>query len=235
MAVRVSTKMSDSYKARHCVGGMLVGTKGTNLMRTDLYGLVHKAQRYHLFGFARELSRANLDDAATRERLLGEVRAIAEMLVDHADNEERYIHPLFAALGDAASSLDDDHRALDARIAEWVGLVEAGRWRELYQASMRLIAEYLHHIDAEERAQVDILWPSYTDAELGAVMAHFKADRNPAAASKDLELMLPALSVPELVGMLRGVRVAVGDAALDRARRLLGSERWAQVEHAIGT
>lgn len=204
-------------------------------MRTDLYGLVHKAQRYHILGFARELSRANLDDAATRERLLSEVRAIADMLIDHADNEERYIHPLYEALGDGAKSLDDDHRALDARISEWLRIVEADRWIDLYRATMRLIAEYLLHIDAEECAQADILWPSYTDSELGAVMARFKAERDPAAASKDLELMLPALSVPELGVLLRGVRAAVGDAPLDRARRLLCAERWAQVEHTLGT
>lgn len=204
-------------------------------MRTDLYGLVHKAQRYHLFGFARELSHADLDDAATRERLLGELRAIAEMLVDHADNEERYIHPLYAALGDGASRLTDDHRVLDAQLADWVRIAESGRWSDLYRASMRLIAEYVLHLDAEERAQADILWPGYTDAELGAVMARFKAERSPAAASKDLELMLPALSAPELRALLRGVRAAGGDAALDRARRLLSAERRAQVEQAIAT
>jgi hypothetical protein len=32
--------------------------------------------------------------------LLGKVRAVADMLVDHADSEERYIHPLYAALED---------------------------------------------------------------------------------------------------------------------------------------
>jgi hypothetical protein len=204
-------------------------------MRTDLYGLVHKAQRYHLFGFARELSRANLDDAATRQRLRGEVQAIAEMLIDHANNEERYIHPLYEASGHGAISLDQDHRALDGRIAQWLQIVESDRWSDLYRATMRLVAEYLLHIDAEERAQADILWPSYTDSELGAVMTRFKDERDPSSASRDLELMLPALSVPELGGLLRGVRSAVGDAALERARTLLGAERWTQVEHAMGT
>ena len=110
-----------------------------------------------------------------------------------------------------------------------------GRWSELYRASMRLIAEYLLHIDAEERAQVDVLWSNYGDAELGAVLTCFKAERPPAAAQKDLELMLPALSVSELARLLGGVRAAAGDAALDPARSLLGAERWAQVEHAIGS
>ncbi|HTQ06785.1 MAG TPA: hemerythrin domain-containing protein [Polyangiaceae bacterium] len=217
-------------------------------MRVDLYYLVHKAQRFQLFGFARELSRADLGDAGVRERVATEVRELVALLEDHARNEEKHVHPLFArsggegaaagtAGGGAVESIEREHRALERHFAELTAVVDGGRWSEVYPATMRLIGEYLLHIDEEERAQAEVLWPRYTDEELGAVVARFKAERAPAAARADFSLMLPALSVPELARVLGGVRSSApkehADAMLDLARVALGAERWAQVEEVL--
>jgi hypothetical protein len=163
-------------------------------MRTDLYGLVHKAQRHRLFTLGHELGRAEIDDPPTRTHLASAVREIAAMLADHAENERRYLHPLFARLGGVAETIEREHHELEAALDRWVEIVDQGRWAELYRATMRIIGEYLLHLDAEERAQAEILWPSYTDAELAAVMARFKAERAPAAARADLALLMPVLS-----------------------------------------
>lgn len=166
-------------------------------MRTDLYGLVHKAQRHRLFALGRELGTAEVDDPATRTHLAGAVREIVAMLADHAENERRYIHPLFARIGAAAEGIEREHHELEALLERWGEIVDQGRWADLYRATMRLIGEYLLHIDAEERAQAEVLWPHYTDAELAAVMARFKAERDPAAARADLGLLMPVLSAPQ--------------------------------------
>ena len=166
-------------------------------MRTDLYGLVHKAQRHRLFGLGHELGTADIDDPATRARVASAVREIAAMLVDHAENERRYIHPLFAKVGGAAERIEREHHELEALLGQWVEIIDQRRWAELYRATMRIIGEYLLHIDAEERAQAEVLWPSYTDAELATVLARFKAERDPAAARADLALLMPVLSAPQ--------------------------------------
>ena len=166
-------------------------------MRTDLYGLVHKAQRHCLFALGRELGEADVDDPAARTHLASAVRDIAAMLADHAENERRYIHPLFARVGAAPESLEREHHDLEAVLDRWVEIVDQGRWAELYRATMRIIGEYFLHIDGEERAQAEVLWPNYTDAELAAVMARFKAERDPAAARADLALLMPVLSAPQ--------------------------------------
>lgn len=68
-----------------------------------------------------------------------------------------------------------------------------------------------------------MLWPSYTDAELGAVFMCFKAVRDPAADRAALALFLPALSIPELTGL--GASYSVREAkscrpvSLDANRR----------------
>jgi hypothetical protein len=61
---------------------------------------------------------------------------------------------------------------------------------------MRIIGEYLLHIDAAERAQSELLRPNYANAELGAGMARFKAERDPGAARADMALM-PVLSAAQ--------------------------------------
>jgi hypothetical protein len=170
-------------------------------MRTDLYGLVHKAQRHRLFAFGTELGTADLDDPASCARLASAVREIASMLADHAENERRYIHPLFTRIGGSADAIEREHRELEARLDEWEKIVEQGRWTEFYRATMRIIGEYLLHIDAEERAQAEVLWPNYADAELGAVMARFKAERDPVAARADMALLMPVLSAAQRAAM----------------------------------
>jgi hypothetical protein len=202
-------------------------------MRVDLYRFVHKAQRYHLFQFAGELSRADVADAGTQIILARGVHTILEMLHDHAHNEETYIHPLFDAIGNEAARLNDEHAVLDQGLAQLASVVEHGHWSQLYPTYMRFLGEYLLHIDGEERAQTEVLWPRFSDAELGAVFLRFKAERSPAAAREDLVLMLPALNVPELQQLFHGMRtsapVAVFNACAEIAKGVLGAARWDSV------
>jgi hypothetical protein len=188
--------LSDSYNRAHRTPGRLAFER-MDAMRTDLYGLVHKAQRHRLFTLGHELGTANIDAAATRTHLASAVREIADMLADHAENERRYIHPLFTRMGGAAESIEREHHELDAVLDGWVEIIDQGRWADLYGATMRIIGGYLLHIDAEERAQAEVLWPNYTDADLAAVLARFKAERKPAAARADLALLIPVLSAPQ--------------------------------------
>lgn len=203
-------------------------------MRVDLYGLVHKAQRFKLFTFAQELSRASLEPEPVRERLRESVRDIVRMLSEHARIEERYIHPLFAELGQPAATLEREHQELEVELTALSRIVDDGRWSELYRAVMRFIGEYLLHIDEEERAQSQLLWPSFTDEQLRAVFRRFQSERAPSEAERDLELFLPALSVEEAAALLG--RVTDGASAEARkkvfalARAALGEERWNDVE-----
>ena len=201
-------------------------------MRIDFYGIVHKAQRYQLFTFAQWLAHADLDDAPTCTRLGNAVRELGEMLRDHAENERRYIHPLFDAVGHGAERLELDHLELESDIAAWIGLVDEQRWDELYRASMRVIGKYLLHIDAEERAQTEILWSDYSDMQLAEVMGRFRAERSPRAARADLELFITALGIADLASFLDGLSSgpsAVKQEVFNFARQLLDAERWAAV------
>ena len=123
-------------------------------------------------------------------------------------------------------------RRLEGDIAGWVALIDQQRWDELYPASMRLIGKYLLHIDAEERAQAESLWPHYSDAQLEDVMRRFKAERSPWAARSDLELLITGLGNADLAKFLSGFSSAppaVRQDVFDRAQQLLPPERWAAI------
>ena len=164
-------------------------------MRVDLYRLVHKAQRFHLFSFALDLSRSDLTLPGEQQRIANEVRHIVDTMRDHAHNEETYIHPLLTRVDQRASdSLEHSHQSFEHELEHIVEIVDRGDWNALYPATMRFIGEYLLHIDHEENTQRDILWTRYTDEELGEVLARFRAERSPEKAEADMAMMLPALN-----------------------------------------
>ena len=170
-------------------------------MRVDLYRLVHKAQRFHLFQFGAWLSHADWNLELHRRQAAVELQQLVEVLRDHARNEARYIHPLFAA-----EALDAEHHDLEARLTELEDVVAHVRWSELYPAFMRFVGEYLLHLDREERAQAEVLWPRHSDAALAEVMRRFRAERPPELAAADARFMIPSLNAPELAGFLQAMR-----------------------------
>lgn len=202
-------------------------------MRFDLYGLIHKAQRFHLFLLSNEMGRTDTSDAACRPQIKAKLRNLIEHLKDHARNEETYIHPLFRSLGDSAEKLEEAHEALESELTDLERAVSEERWTDLYRVYARFLGHYLLHLDEEERAQSETLWKHYSDEQLMSVFRRFKAERAPDAARADLVFMVPALSVTELVQMFSGMKTSMPapayKAACDLAAGELDEGRWAEV------
>jgi hypothetical protein len=206
-------------------------------MRVDLYTTIHKAQRFQMFELANTIGCADMGDDALAATLAERVRHTIEHLRDHAQNEEMYIHPLFERAGSGADSLRQGHAELEADLQEIEHVLGEGRQQDLYATYMRFLGKYLLHLSEEEDAQKQILWPRYDDQALNAVLDRFKAERPREKAAADLEFMLPALSIPELLTLFRGMKHSappnVFDRACDQARRLLEAHKWQQVASAI--
>jgi hypothetical protein len=202
-------------------------------MRVDLYATIHKAQRFHMFELASAIGCADMETEALAER----VRHIIEHLRDHAQNEETYIHPLFDRVGSGADVLRHGHEELEAGLQEIEHALGKGRQQDLYATYTRFLGKYLLHLSEEEAMQKQVLWQRYDDHALKAVLDRFKAQRPREKAAADLEFLLPALTVPELVALFLGMKHAVPPAVFDRAcdqgRQLLGANKWQQVASAI--
>lgn len=202
-------------------------------MRFDLYTLIHKAQRFHLFRLSEEIGTADFSRIAETVAIAKQVLELMGHLKDHAQNEKNYIHPLFKAVSSIGDHFDEEHENLDAEIkkVEWV--VKEKSWSDLYSTFARFLGVYLLHLDEEEAAQRDILWKHYADNELGAIFERFRSERPPLMAKADFEFMLPALSVPELTQLFRGMKSSapptVFQGACDTAARILDKNRWEKI------
>lgn len=177
------------------------------MARIDLYRNVHKGQRAHLFSLAVELGRADQEDAETMDVLARRLRATLAELRRHADNEERFIHPLLRARAPkVAAMLEREHEELEPALAEVEAMLEGfdsapgnrfAAGTELYRAWCRMLSSYLAHIDAEERLGMPALWNACTDDEIRAVIRAFVASRTATEQLDDLRSQAPALSPQE--------------------------------------
>jgi Hemerythrin HHE cation binding domain len=177
------------------------------MARVDLYRNVHKGQRAHLFILAVELGRLDHQDASAVGALATSLRAALIELRQHAENEERFIHPLLRTRApDIAALLEREHHDLEPAMAELedglrrLDAAEDGRFDaigELYRAWCRMVSAYLAHLDAEERVGMAALWDTCTDDEIFAVIRAFNTARTSTDQIKDLRSQVPALSPHE--------------------------------------
>ena len=207
-------------------------------MRADLYTLVHKAQRFHLFQLANEIGGADLTQEEEAERISQRVRDMIEHLRDHARNEETYIHPLFRGAGVSVSNqLEGEHRDLETDMERLETILNERRWSDLYGEYTGFLGRYVVHLSEEEAAQREVLWAEYEDSTLLAVFNRFKSERSPQAARADLELMLPALSIAELGRVFLSMKASappkVFQGAFTLAEKLLPPQRWQELRAEI--
>ncbi|MGE3973560.1 MAG: hemerythrin domain-containing protein [Bdellovibrionales bacterium] len=206
-------------------------------MRVDLYTFIHKAQRFHLFRLSEQIGATDFSNTSEADQVAEHVLELMEHLKDHAQNEKTYIHPLFEAIGPIGAHLDKEHEGLEKEIEKVEQVIAAKHWANLYSSYSRFLGIYLLHLDEEEAAQRDVLWKHYEDKDLAVVFQRFKSERPAALAKADFEFMLPALSIPELIQMFKGIRASAPAPAFvgacDVASKILEIKKWQKIVNAI--
>lgn len=199
-------------------------------MRVDLYTTVHKAQRFALFRLGQEIGKTDFNNDTQAQATIGRLKQMIHLLRDHAANEEKYIHPLYRKLGTPPANLENEHLELDEGLRKLEKLIEETNWPGIYAAYNRFLSQYLAHLDEEEEAQRNILWAGMTDAEMGEVFMRFKGERAPQAALADLQLMFPALSTPEVIHILKGMKSGPAfEIACDIAKSSIDESSWKEI------
>ena len=171
-------------------------------MRFDLYSLIHKAQRERLFKLSIKIAKENLSESVQVSSIKEDLGNMISHLRKHADNEERFIHPLFHVCEDQAALLEVQHSQIETLLDELQTLISTNSLDELYSLFNRFISRYLEHIALEEGIQKDLLWKHFSDEDLKGVMQRFKQSLSPEENMESLEFMLPCLSVCEVRNML---------------------------------
>lgn len=203
--------------------------------RVNLYSLIHKAQRVHLYNLAAKIGCA---DAKDWDAIELEVREMIAHLKQHSQNESTFIHPLYHELGDDISVIDDEHDDLEKGLDKLETILNEKNWIALYPELNRFIAIYLLHQDEEEQMQEDILWKHFDDNRLMEVLIAFNASRSKEQTLKDIKFIIPGLSIAELTGMFRGMK-ASGSAVFENACTIAEDEmdqtRWNQLQSSISS
>jgi hypothetical protein len=208
-------------------------------MKTDLYTFVHKAHRVRLFHLSMEIGRADFRDPADAARIKALLEKEIVHLRDHARIEEHYIHPLYRKIPDASVAIefDHDHQKLEKEIEALEVIARERTWNKLHRAYNGFLGRYLVHLEEEEQRQEEILWKQCSDEDLAEVFARFQRERSPEKLRDDLELFLPALSAPELIGMFTGMKLHAPDFvfqfAQGLAEQMTAPAIWAKVKAAI--
>jgi hypothetical protein len=204
--------------------------------KTDLYNFVHKAQRVRLFALSGDIGRADFSDPAQVDRIGADLRHMIGHLREHAAIEEAYIHPLYEKIADVAAEFEAEHQLLERELESLEAIAAEGRWAELNRAYNAFLGRYLVHLAEEEEAQEQVLWP-HDHGEMAEVFARFQKERSPEKLRSDLELFLPALSAPELLGMFTGMKLRAPDYVFEFAQglaeRMTKPEIWAKVKAGL--
>jgi hemerythrin-like domain-containing protein len=206
--------------------------------RDDFFALIHKALRRELFSLTAEAAAADWTSDSVVRPLCERWRRLDELLRDHSDHEDRHFFALAerkapgatAALTEQHSVLD---RALDV-VEHTLSDAEDGDGGDLVHRRMAaFVADYLPHLELEERHVMPLLWATCSDDELAATRNQFMADVPPPVAAFSLRLMLPAVTPHEradLVGRIRATAPPpVVDEALEVAALVLAPEIHARL------
>jgi hypothetical protein len=177
-------------------------------MRRDLYGRGHKALRAWMADTLVALGRTDPDaDCEVRDALarLDELLGFCET---HAALENDFIHRALELRCEGASyALAAEHFGRSVAIEELRALA-ARRAPDLYRRFSAFVADNLVHMESEEHLGNALLWRHFSDAELEAIETRLAASIPPGRAMQSLRWMLPAMSHPERVAMLEGMRGA---------------------------
>ncbi len=214
------------------------------MTRTDLYLTVHKGLRAALFAACTAVGRTDWRDhhaaTATRDQL----RHLFGLLTEHAEHEDEVILPELESL---AAELHADLHAQHVRIEglqtelarlldRLAGASDAEReslGRRIHGRIGCLVAEHLLHMAREETDANRVLWAHRTDAELQALEGRIVGSIPPPRLVDWLEVMLPAMSLPERGEMLTGMAQAMPPSLFSdvtaRARAAVGPQGWPAV------
>lgn len=213
------------------------------MQRFDLYTHVHKAIRALLFDALEAVGRTDFSHTAELPATLATVRRTLRLTREHAEHEDRDVHPLLHALApELAADLEAGHdrfEGLEHEIEQCLARIEAASAAERVSLGQRvhdmlggLAAEHLAHMRIEESRANRVLWAHRSDAELAEVQARIVGSIPPAGVAEWLELLLYYGNLGERAGLLAELRAGVPAEVLGEltaaARARLGAAAWAE-------
>jgi hemerythrin-like domain-containing protein len=213
------------------------------MRRSDLYTTIHKAIRSMLYELGSKIQSNDFtDEVATRE-LLAQLQQYLGLTNDHADYEERYIHPeLRLQEPDLVAELESMHREIERYADVAIGIAaeieQLSNPDELIVTGERLhnayndyIAYLLSHINLEEAKSRPALWKHFTDDQLEAMRSNIMRSLTPGQSTIWIGGIFASSEVNELAQMVAMMKASpmppeAKEAIMNLASNRAGEERW---------
>lgn len=215
--------------------------------RVDLYASVHKGLRAFMADTLAKVGRIDADDAEDVAAGLAQVRDLLLVCRVHLTDENLFIHQAIEArCAGASAKIALEHVHHEESLEALAALVrqteeataKAPLVERLYRALAIFVAENLEHMHVEETEHNAALWAAYSDTELLEIEHAIIAWVPPEAMPIFLRWMIPAMSHPQRVGMLGGMKQSAPPEAfagvLATARATLSARDFAKLAQALG-
>jgi hypothetical protein len=212
--------------------------------RFSFYRQVHKGIRAAAHAMVERAQRTDFSQPRQVEELSRAVEEAFAIFEGHAAKETEFMTPLLrvCAPGLAADS-DGEHREQELRLRDLRRALQAAArggpsapalGHAFVVGLSRFEGEMLVHMADEEERLMPALWVAFDDEALARIHQALLASIAPAEKAQVIGWMLPALSAPERVELLRGIRATAPPPAFEAlrglARRVLPADDWDRLE-----
>ncbi|WP_375689381.1 hemerythrin domain-containing protein [Pseudooceanicola sp. LIPI14-2-Ac024] len=188
--------------------------------RHNMYYAIHKTLRLGHARLIAQLTATDWQDPDETAAALTALRGFLAMAANHLNGEETFIHPALEAAepgsSDTAHEGHDHHEQAFAELESLARAVETATGPARDTAGQRLYfryalfaAEDIEHMAEEETHLLGAMHRLFGDDDLRAIEGRIIAKIDPADMTRTMALMAPALSTPELAGMLSEMRHAM--------------------------
>ena len=195
--------------------------------RYDSYLVIHKALRALLADTLVSLGRMDTEDDEDTLAVIEKVRLTVALGEAHLQKEEAFVHPAMEARAPGstrhASADHVAHQAAFERVIAGCNDVAAARGAAraaaalcLYRRVALWMAEDLIHMNAEETENNAVLWATYSDEEIQAIIDRLTASIAPATLAKYLRWMVIANAPQDRVKVLSAIRNRMPAPAFSR-------------------
>ncbi len=185
--------------------------------RYDPYLVIHKGLRALMTDTLQRVGRMDPDDDEDTAQALAQLREFVTLAKTHLHHEDLHVHPAMEARAPGSTrSVEADHlshREAMAGILDGCDAVErstgdarAAAALALYRRLALFVADDLVHMHAEETENNAVLWATYSDDELHAMVERLVASIPPATNAIFARWMVASSSPAERATLLRGVR-----------------------------
>lgn len=214
-------------------------------LRYNTFNKIHKGLRNLLFETAIQTQQTDFTDNAQLTSLIKKINEIIDLFEGHAHAEDNFVFSTIKEINPSLVDLLEAEHEKDHQLGEglryWVNTVQGELTSEERKAAgfglmiglNEFIAFNLSHMNKEETLINEVMWDTYTDAEIIANEQKLVAQIPPEKMMRYAKWMLKGLGTHEIIDWYSEIRMAAPEAVYTNmcrfAKEVLPSARWNEI------